>query len=164
MPVFAPAELVMAALTVWPGPTLMKPSPAKSMVEPVLLVKPPLKLTVPVPATENVVEKTGPLKVTVFAFAPAATLRNVVPVLPTNPVTVEEPLNTMLAVLAALVVMPPPASLPVLMFWAPTVRVPGPVVSTPLATPTALTTPGRTTVSRASADEAAIAEHKAGIK
>ena len=55
VPVPAPAVLVIAALTVWPAATLMKPSPAKSIVEPVLLVKPPLKLTVPVPASENVV-------------------------------------------------------------------------------------------------------------
>ncbi len=86
------------------------------MVEPVLLVKPPLKLTVPAPATENVVAYTGPLKVTVLALVPAEMLRKGVPIAPTNPVTVDEFANTTFAVLAASVVIAPPASLLVLMF------------------------------------------------
>ncbi len=93
----------------------MKPSPAKSMVEPVLLTKPPLKFTVPAPDREKVVANTWPLKLTVLALAPAAMFRKVEPVVPTKPFTVEEPPNTMLAVLAALVVMAPPATPPVLM-------------------------------------------------
>ena len=71
------------------------------------------------------------------------------PTAPTKPVTVELPVNRMRAVLAASVVIAPPGSLPVLMSWLPTVSRPGPCVSTPLATPTGLTTPGSTTTSRA---------------
>lgn len=131
VPVFA-VLVVMAPVSVRPAARLIKPSHAKTGAEVTL----PLKLIVPVPLTLEVVAKTSPLKLTVEPVAPALKLRNRIKLVPVNPVTVEFPRNTRLAVLLALLVNAPPRSLSVLMFWLlPMVNVPGPVVSTPFNTP-----------------------------
>ena len=85
-----------------------------------------IEIEVPVPLTLNPVAKTAPLKFTVVALAPALMLRNLAKSDPVNPVTVELPTNTMLAVLLPSVVIAPSGSLLVLIFWLlPTVKVPG---------------------------------------
>src|SRR3978361_2294728 len=58
VPVLAPAVVVSAPLTVVFGASAILPSPAKLVA--VMLVDPLLKLTVPPPATFNVVANTGP--------------------------------------------------------------------------------------------------------
>src|SRR5580700_3586685 len=104
VPVFAPAVVVRAPISVVFGARLMVPSAAKLVA--VMFVDPLLKFTAPVPLTFSVVAKTGPWKLTVVPLLPPERLRRNGPpgwVTPMFPNTVELLLNTILPWLEAAV-------------------------------------------------------------